>query len=57
MSKTSCEIVFEKDDTNNVFYASEIIKGNVIITLHNEKIIKGMETIYIYSYMKLWLYK
>lgn len=42
MTKTTCEILFESNNTNDVFYASEIVKGNVTITLHKEKIIKGM---------------
>lgn len=40
MSKTSCEFLFE-NNTHRAFYASENIKGSVIITLHKEKIIKG----------------
>lgn len=42
MTKTTCEIIFESKNTNDVYYASEIVKGNVTITLHKEKIIKGM---------------
>lgn len=41
MNKTSCEILFENNNTNRVFYGGEKIKGSVIITFHKEKIIKG----------------
>lgn len=41
MGKTSCEILFEKNP-NRVYYGGDVVKGNVIITLHKEKIIKGM---------------
>lgn len=40
MGKTSCEIVFE-NNPYRVYYGGDEIKGNVIITLHKEKIIKG----------------
>lgn len=43
MSKTSCEILFENNNTNRVFYGGVTIKGSVIITLHKEKIIKGIK--------------
>lgn len=43
MNKTSCEILFENNNTNRVFYGGEKIKGSVIITFHKEKIIKGIE--------------
>lgn len=43
MNKTSCEILFENNNTNRVFYGAEKIKGSVIITFHKEKIIKGTD--------------
>lgn len=47
MNKTSCEILFENNNTNKVFYGGEKIKGSVIITFHKEKIIKGINLILI----------
>lgn len=41
MGKTSCEILFE-NNPNRVYYGGDVVKGTVIITLHKEKIIKGM---------------
>lgn len=46
MSKTSCEILFENNNTNKVFYGGDTIKGSVIITLHKEKIIKGKRMLF-----------
>lgn len=47
MGKTSCEILFE-NNANHVYYGGDIVKGNVIITLHKEKIIKGAKSIVLY---------
>lgn len=41
MSKTSCEIIFENNNTNRVYYSGDTIRGTVIITLQKEKIVKG----------------
>lgn len=51
MSKTSCEILFENNNTNRVFYGGDTIKGSVIITLHKEKIIKGMRVSVLFAIM------
>lgn len=41
MSKTSCEITFENNNTNRVYFSGDTINGTVIITLQKEKIVKG----------------